>query len=160
MCRLGLTCNCSTLESNQCNHDSAVILKGFITSSRSIKIWSEHINHIKIFHYRGATKMQPFIYGRRISPSRLAAQGLWPQKCFDCGDPDVQTASAGRRGPSAGLHSRNTNYQTHDFHYVPYIPNTSLHGGFVPFSVLTLLIYIHAYILQAAADVLHIKNIL
>lgn len=115
------------------------------------------------FYSLGSTKMQFFIYRWRISPSRLAAQGLWPRRCFDCGDPDVQTASAGRRGPSAGLHSRYMNYQTHaglltHFHYVPYILNTSLHGGFTPLSVLTLLIYILVYILHVIADILHIKT--
>lgn len=46
----------------------------------------------------------------RGSPWRWAAPGLWPQMCSDCEDPDVRTASAGRRGPSAGLHRRNTRF--------------------------------------------------
>ena len=36
---------------------------------------------------------------------RSAAPGLWLQMCFDFEDPDVQTVSGGRRGPSAELHT-------------------------------------------------------
>ena len=99
-----------------CRHIPAVSLHGLTQTfykGAIVKRSGKHLEWTSVHVWKQWGKIPPLTHHSRVLLSRSAAQGPLPQTCFDCVDPDVQTASAGRRGPSGGLHGKNTRITKH-----------------------------------------------